>query len=122
MALKTVRKVSTGSDVLAGLQTSRYEKAGIAFGVIPGASYAIGDTLIFDGVNSQKIIDAKIIVHTSPAVTLDIDPGTVLTSAKTLAASTHADVSYVINYIRGTGQVGVGAHQGDLLKVTITQL
>jgi len=120
MANKSVKKVSTGADVLGGLQTSRYEKSEVAYGVIPAAAYAIGDTLVFDGVPSFKIFEGTVTIHAASPVTLEILPGTSLDSPLSMVSSTAEDISYVLHYIRGAGKTGSGASQGDLLQVTIS--
>jgi len=121
MANLTVRKVSTGSTVLSGLKTSRYEKAEVAYGVIEAADYTLGDTIVFDGVRSKEIIKGTVTIHTATPVVLDILPATVLTSALVMETATKAKVSYVIDYIRGEGRVGTSTTTGDLLKVTINE-
>ena len=126
MATKTVQKLSTSTSQIGGLKTSRYEKLEVAYGVIPAASYTLGDTISFAGVRSKDIVDATIVVHTDSPVTLRVYPGTDLTSALPIATLTKADISYIINYVRGSGKVTlveggktITSNSGDLLKVTV---
>jgi hypothetical protein len=122
MATLSVRKLAAGSNQVGGLTTSRYEKNSVAFGVIPAASYNLGDTISFDDINSQQIISANIVLQTGSPVTLQVIPGTNLSSALQLATTQKADISYVVHYIRGNGRVGADPSndgQGQLLQVTV---
>jgi hypothetical protein len=129
MATYSVKKLAANSSQVGGLKTSRYEKGGVAFGVVESASYALGDTLVFDEINSNDIIQATIVAHTAGTPTiLEVFPGTDLTNALSLdlpgTAVAAVKISYVIHYIRGAGRVGSSsgdqAGEGKLLRVTIT--
>lgn len=119
MATKSVKKLASASDEISGLTTSRYEKGAVAFGVIEANSYELGDVISFDDVNSLKIVEARITAHTGSPVTLEVVPGTDLSAPLNLALGENVKISYVIHYIRGTGKVGAGQSQGDLLQVTL---
>lgn len=109
---------STAKDV-GGLKSSRYERLQVSYGVIDELDYANGDTLVFSDVPSRDIIRATIIVHTTNPAELYVLPGTDLTNALTLNATEKKDISYVIEYVRGTGRPANNLDQGDLLKVTV---
>lgn len=114
-----VRKVRVGSTDIGGLKSSRYEKMQVTFGVIQAADYAVGDTIIFSDVPSADVVRATIVAHAVSPVTLEVLPGTDLTSALPLVVGGSAvKISYIIEYIRGTGRVG-GNSGGDLLQVTL---
>jgi hypothetical protein len=122
MATLSVRKLAADSTQVGGLTTSRYEKNSVAFGVIPAASYNLGDTISFDDINSQQIISASVVLQLNSPVTLQVIPGTDLSSALQLAANQKANISYVVHYIRGNGRVGADPStdgQGQVLKVTV---
>jgi len=102
-----------------------------ALGNIFGTSYAFGDTLVFSEVPSQDIVRATIVAHAGaagPAV-LDIYPGSDNSGTFTLgltdatgANTTPPKISYIIEYVRGTGRVGPSTYEsgeGELLKVII---
>lgn len=109
---------TTAKDV-GGLKSSRYERLQVSYGVIGELDYANGDTLVFSDVPSRDIIRATIIVHTTNPAELYVLPGTDLTSALTLNATEKKKISYVIEYVRGTGRPANNLDQGDLLKVTV---
>jgi hypothetical protein len=125
----SIKKVAANSSQIGGLKTSRYERGGVAFGVVEASSYALGDTLVFDDVNSNDIVEATIVAHTSPSPTvLEVYPGTDTSAALVLdlpgTAVAAVKISYVIHFIRGAGRVGNTsgdqAGEGKLLRVTIT--
>jgi hypothetical protein len=118
MATKSIKKLA-GQGEIGGLNTSRYEKAEVAFGVIAVGDYNLADIAVFDDVRSHKIIEARITAHTESPVTLEINPGTDLTNPILLNYASHVKVSYVIHYVRGSGKVGAGPSEGDLLKVIL---
>lgn len=129
MATYSIKKLAANSSQISGLKTSRYEKGGVAYGVVEASNYALGDTLVFDEVNSNDIIEATIVAHTTPSPTiLEVYPGTDTTNALTLdlpgTAVASVRISYVIHFIRGAGRVGSTsgdqAGEGKLLRVTIT--
>ena len=124
---KVKKTALPGSTDIAGLKSSRYEKLQVSYGVIAAGSYTIGDTLVFSDVPSQDIVKATVIAHsTSPAV-LDVYPGSDNSGTFTLdlpAGFTSAvKLSYIIEYVRGTGRVGAtsgdNSGEGELFKVTI---
>jgi hypothetical protein len=145
MATYSIRKVASTADAtqIGGLITSRYEKASMAFGTVPAGSYKCGDTLSFDDVDAQYIVEAHITAHTTATAVavLDVVPGTNLnTGALTLDLGTGFGtdgttdgplLSYVIYYIRGNGALPATRHlggdaaprnsgDGNLLQVKVT--
>jgi len=109
---------STAKDV-GGLKSSRYEKLQMSYGSISKDDYSSGDTLVFSDVPARDIIRATIIVKTANPAELYVYPFTDVTGTLTLNATSKEDISYVIEYVRGTGRPGTATNQGDLLKVTI---
>jgi hypothetical protein len=105
---------------------SRYEKAEVAFGKIPAAAWADGDTLVFDQIPMRSLIHAKFVSSAGTTDELEIFHGADLSSAIAWNISntnTTTDISYVISYIRGTGKVQdatAQAGEGALLKLTVT--
>jgi hypothetical protein len=104
---------------VGGLKSSRYEKLQVSYGVILATEYANGDTLVFADVPARDIIRATIIVHTANPAELYVYPGTDVTAPLTLNATSKQKISYVIEYVRGTGRVDGNTDQGDLLKVVV---
>ena len=128
MATIKVKKVVSDSNQVGGLKTSRYEKCEVAFGKIPAASYSLNDTIVFADVRSYEVISAKIVALSDTPVVLDIYPGADLASALTLPVASKVDISYKIEFIRGTGKVtqvetGVTAFPkvGQELQITVVQ-
>lgn len=118
-----------GETSIGGLKSSRYEKLQISYGVINTDEYESGDTIVFADVPSRDIIRATVIVHTTNPAELYVYPGTDVSGTLTLRATQHAKISYVIEYVRGTGRVGpvsglaegeTSDDQGDRLKITVT--
>jgi hypothetical protein len=120
MALKKVKKVKVEANDVKGLKSSRYEKLQVSYGVVEAADYAVGDTLVFWDVPARDIIKATVVAHAASPVTIDILPGTNVTSALPLAVgASPVKISYVIEYVRGTGKVANSTDQGDLLQITL---
>lgn len=119
MATLHVKKVAVAATDLGGLKSSRYEKLQVSYGRISADDYTSGDTLVFADVPSRDIIRATIIVHTANPAELYVYPGTDVTGTLELNATDHEDISYVIEYVRGTGRPGTSEDQGDLLKVLV---
>jgi hypothetical protein len=121
MATKRIRKVAVETNDVGGLKSSRYEKLQVSYGSIEASSYSLLDTLSFVDVPARDIIRASIIAHTSPAVSLEIYPGTDVSSSLTLSGVTSpVKLSYVIEYVRGSGRVGeTSGVDGDLLQVIV---
>ena len=140
MSTKRIRKVAVESNDVGGLKSSRYEKLQVSYGSIEASSYSLLDTLAFTDVPASDIIRASIIAHTSPVVSLEIYPGTDVEAPLTLAGVTSpVKISYVIEYVRGSGRVGSEAYgantygagsdslnpvklesgEGDFLQVTV---
>ena len=116
MATHKVKKVAVETTDIAGLKSSRYEKLQVSYGSIPAASYALGDTLVFSDVPSKDIIRATVVAHTATPVTLEVFPATDLSSAMTLLLpdnATKPKLSYIIEYVRGTGRVGPDAYTSN---------
>jgi hypothetical protein len=121
MSTKRIRKIKVETDDIGGLKSSRYERLQVSYGSIEASSYSLLDTLSFADVPARDIIRATIIAHTSPVVSLDVYPGTDVTSPLTLAGITStAKISYVIEYVRGSGRTGTSSGvDGDLLQITV---
>jgi hypothetical protein len=131
MATYSIRKVASTADAtqIGGLITSRYEKASMAFGTVPAGSYKLGDTLSFDDVDAQYIVEARITAHTSGTAVsvLDVVPGTNLNTGElklSLGAGTDGTtdgplLSYVIYYIRGNGASPTTRHLGGDGDLTV---
>ena len=118
MATKQIKKIATAANDVSGLKSSRYEKLQVSYGVIPANTVGIDDVLSFSDVPSQDIIRATITILEDEPKQLNILPGTAtslqLTLATAQASSDPGDlveskISYVIEYVRGTGKVGVSA-------------
>jgi hypothetical protein len=137
MATKLVKKIKGAADnelpagvsEIAGLKSSRYEKLQISYGVIKAADYTLGDTVIFADVPARDIVKAEIVAHAAQPITLEVYPGTDVTEALDIAVLDEVDVSYIIEYVRGTGRTVVGEDEngdpvfngeGDLLKITLS--
>ena len=118
MPNKAIKKVAVAATDIAGLKSSRYEKMQVSYGVVPAGSYSLGDTLVFSDVPSNDIIRATVTAHSTIPVTLEILPGTDVSSALPLSATTTVKISYIIEYIRGTGSVS-DAGPGEVLKITV---
>ena len=112
MPTYNVKKVATSTTDIGGLKSSRYEKLQVSYGKIPASSYELLDTIVFGAIPSKEIIRATIIAHASPDVSLVVYPANVSNEQPyTLSSVTSpVDISYVIEYVRGTGQVGNEAY------------
>ena len=127
MALVNVKNSSTGTLGTIAAKRSRYEKMETAYGKIPAAAWAVGDTLIFDQIPMLALVHAKFVASTPSGTTneLELFHGADLSSAVAWdlnaepAAAAAATISYVVEYIRGTGRVATNTDQGKLLKITI---
>lgn len=136
MAIRKLKKVAVDTTDIGNLKSSRYEKLQVSYGSISAASYELLDTLVFADVPARDIIRATIVAHTSAttSVSLEVYPATDSSVPLTLSGVTAAcDVSYVIEYVRGSGRVGPEAYvadaygsgqalesgEGDLLQVII---
>jgi hypothetical protein len=134
MASKKIKKVAVNTTTdIGGLKSSRYEKLQVSYGSIEASSYAFLDTLVFADVPARDIIKASIIAHTDPVVSLEVYPGTDVSAPLTLDIPEPAKISYIIEYVRGTGRVGPEGYgtdaygsgqalesgEGDLLQVAI---
>lgn len=122
MSTKRIRKIAVETNDVGGLKSSRYEKLQVSYGSIEASSYALLDTLSFTDVPARDIIRATIVAHTSPVVSLEIYPGTDVSAPLTLAGITSpVKLSYVIEYVRGSGRVGESTDNasGELLQITV---
>jgi hypothetical protein len=128
MATRKVKKTALPSSTdIAGLKSSRYEKLQVSYGKVSSSSYALGDTLVFADVPSRDIIRATVIAHAATPATLEVYPASDKDNVFTLLlpnniAST-PNVSYIIEYVRGTGRVGSdnsdNSGEGQLFSVTV---
>lgn len=119
MATHHIKKYAVAATDLGGLKSSRYEKLQVSYGTIEEDSYSIGDYLVFGDVPSRDIIRATVTSHQTVPVTLEVYPGTDVSSALELNLADTYKLSYVIEYVRGSGHVGVGSSEGDLLTVHV---
>lgn len=114
MATKRIKKVAVETNDVGGLKSSRYERLQVSYGSIEASDYSLLDTLSFAEVPARDIIKASIIAHTSPVVSLDVYPGTDVSSPLTLAGITSpVKLSYIIEYVRGSGCVGPEAYKAN---------
>ena len=120
MATKTVKKIATAASDIAGLKSSRYEKLQVSYGYIPASSISTGDVLSFTDVPSADIIRATLVAHEATPVVLAVYPGTNVSSQLSMnllqsAGVVTCKISYVIEYVRGTGKVGVSSSSAAAL-------
>ena len=127
MATHKVKKVAVDTTDIAGLKSSRYEKLQVSYGVIPSTDYAIGDYLTFSDIPSKDIIRATVVAHATVPITLEVFPGATNDGYFTLDLATGqgaCKISYVIEYVRGTGRVGTSSTdnsgEGEMFKVRVT--
>jgi hypothetical protein len=118
-----VKNSATGAMGTKAAQRSRYEKAETAFGVIPAAAYAIGDTLSLDHSPMKSLIHAEFVAGTTA---LEIFHGADLSSPVVWdilqTNGVTADINYVVTYIRGTGNVNTStaeAGEGVLIRLNV---
>lgn len=110
MATKKIKKVAVETNDVAGLKSSRYEKLQVSYGLIPAGTINTGDVLAFVDVPSADIIRATLVAHETTPVVLEVFPGSDISSqlsmnlAQSAGSVTH-NISYVIEYVRGTGKV-----------------
>jgi hypothetical protein len=126
MATKTVKKIATASSDIAGLKSSRYEKLQVSYGYIPASSISTGDVLSFSDVPSADIIRATLIAHEATPVVLAVYPGTNVSSQLSMnllqsSGVVTCKISYVIEYVRGTGKVGVSSSSAAALLNNVDQ-
>lgn len=131
-ANNVVKNSTTGTMGVSAAKRSRFEKSEVAFGTIPAAAYASGDTLVFSGIPAKEIIYGRIVTPENHI--LEFFNGTNFTNAlawsyDSSVSATVLDLHYVITYIRGTGRPHVGVanapteasgEYGVLLRVTPT--
>lgn len=120
MAIKKVKKLAIETSDLGGLKSSRYERLQVSYGYIPANSITIDDVLSFSDVPSADILRATLVAHEATPVVLEVYPGTNVSSQLSLtlaqgAGAVTSKISYVIEYIRGTGKVGVSASSAAAL-------
>ena len=126
MSNVNIKNSSTGALGTIAAKRTRYEKMETAYGKIP-AAWAVGDTLIFDQIPMLALVHAKFVASTPSTTTnsLELFHGADLTSAIAWdlnaepADAAAATISYVIDYVRGTGKVAGNTDQGKLIKITV---
>jgi hypothetical protein len=126
MADKAIKKTKVNTNDVGGLKSTRYEKIQVSYGTIAPSEWAWGgagagdDILVFSEIPAREIIRATLVLHRTTPVVLDIYPGTDTSSViQWVVGGTAADrpnISYVVEYLRGTGSVGTSG-PGDLLRV-----
>ncbi len=127
MSNVNIKNSSTGALGTIAAKRTRYEKMETAYGKIPAAAWAVGDTLIFDQIPMLALVHAKFVASTPSTTTnsLELFHGADLTSAIAWdlnaepADAAAATISYVIDYVRGTGKVAGNTDQGKLIKITV---
>lgn len=125
MANVNVKNSPTGSMGTIAAKRTRYEKMETAYGKIPAAAWAVGDTLIFDQIPMLSLVHAKFVASAGSTNELEIFHGADLSNAVAWdlnaepAAAAAATISYVIEYVRGTGKVASNTDQGKTLKITV---
>ena len=125
MANVNVKNSPTGSMGTLAAKRTRYEKMETAYGKIPAAAWEVGDTLIFDQIPMLSLVHAKFVASAGSTNELEIFHGADLSSAIAWdlnaepAAAAAATISYVIEYVRGTGKVASNTDQGKTLKITV---
>lgn len=120
MATKKVKKLAVATSDLGGLKSSRYEKLQVSYGYIPASTISTGDVLSFADVPSADILRATLIAHEATPVVLEVFPGSDVSSQLSMnllqgAGSVTCRISYVIEYIRGTGKVGASTSSAAAL-------
>lgn len=121
-----VKNSPTGTMGTQAANRTRYEKMETAYGKIPAAAWAVGDTIIFDQIPMLSLVHAKFVASAGSTNELEIFHGADLTSAITWdlnaepAAAAAATISYVVEYVRGTGRVSTNTDQGKVIKLTVT--
>lgn len=120
MAIKKVKKIAVETSDIAGLKSSRYEKLQVSYGHIPAGTISTGDVLSFSDVPSADILRATLVAHEATPVVLELFPGSNISSQLSMnllqnAGSVTCKISYVIEYIRGTGKVGVSTSSAAAL-------
>jgi len=101
---------------------TRYEKMEVAYGKIPAAAWSNGDVLVLDQIPMKQLIHAHFVASAGNTPELEIFSQADLSEALyyNLANNSTADISYVISYIRGTGNVQddiAVAGEGQLIKL-----
>jgi hypothetical protein len=120
MATKKVKKIAVVANDVAGLKSSRYEKLQVSYGYIPAGTISTGDVLSFTDVPSADILRATLVAHETTPVVLEVFPGSDVSSQLSMdllqsSGSVACIISYVIEYVRGTGKVGVSASSAPAL-------
>lgn len=120
MATKKVKKVAVADNDVAGLKSSRYEKLQVSYGYIPANKISTGDVLSFTDVPSADILRATLVAHEATPVVLEVFPGSDVSSQLSMnllqsSGVVTSNISYVIEYVRGTGKVGVSASSAAAL-------
>ena len=120
MATKKIKKVAVETNDLSGLKSSRYEKLQVSYGFIPAGTISTGDVLSFTDVPSVDIIRATLVAHEATPVLLEVFPGTNVSSQLSMnlqqsGGLVTSNISYVIEYVRGTGKVMVSTSSAAAL-------
>ena len=128
MAIKQIQNSTTGAFGVNAAKRTRYEKMETAYGTIPLNSYANGDTLQFVQIPSRNLIHAKFVTTAGDVLELFNSANLTAPLTWTLGANGAPQISYVIEYIRGTGTLpatapdgsGVSAERGVLIQLHVT--
>ena len=125
MATVNVANSSTGALGTIAAKRTRYEKMETAYGKIPAAAWAVGDTLVFDQIPMLALVNAKFVASDGTTPELELFHGQSLTDAIAwditagAVGGAAATISYVVEYIRGTGKVASNTDQGKVIKLTV---
>ena len=126
MSTKNIKKIALTTSDISGLKSSRYEKLQVSYGSIASSQYTVGDTLAFKDIPAQDIIRATVVAHSANPATLEVYPASNKNNTFNLQipGSSPADLSYIVEYVRGTGRVGSASNdnpgEGQVFSVTIS--
>ena len=122
MADVNVKNSATGDMGTVAAKRTRYEKMETAYGKIPAAAWEVGDTLIFDQIPMLALVHAKFVAGAGDGQALELFHSADLSSDINWDIVNDGDtatISYVVEYIRGTGKVADNTDQGKVIKLTI---
>jgi hypothetical protein len=122
MADVNVKNSSTGDMGTIAAKRTRYEKMETAYGKIPAAAWEADDTLIFDQIPMLNLVHAKFVAGAGAGEALELFHGADLSDPidwDIVNDGDSASISYVIEYVRGTGKVASNEDQGKVIKLTI---
>lgn len=111
MATKKVVTVANAADEIAGLFVVRSERLRVARGVIKTTDYAVGDTIVIEGIPAKKILHARVV---NAAGTAGIEyvagaaaPGTIELE---LSGAVVEELRYFVEFEYGSGVETLSLH------------